>query len=168
MPLRAGNAGNTRWKTICGRWGSGRRGTTVLRHALSALVSLRSLRGIVGMRLLSLVRWSFMVGMVYLSLLAYGIRLDVGLALLLFVVTSLAAALPSTPGFVGPLQAAFVFALVPFGIDRETAVAASVLFLVVSWLPVTGVGLALLLMRGMHVSDLRHELDESAAAAAEP
>ena len=36
------------------------------------------------------------------------------------------------------------YALAPFGIARESAVAASVIYLVVQWIPVTGAGLVFL------------------------
>ncbi len=145
-----------------------RRGGSILRHTLTALSILRSSGSVASLLLLSLLRWACVVGMVQLSLLAYGIHPPAGLALLVFVVSSLAVSLPGTPGFVGTLQAAFVFALVPFGIDREIALASSVLYLVVSWLPVTGCGVLLLLLRGLHMADLRRDLDGSRTPAAEP
>ena len=143
-------------------------GSAILRNTLASLGSLRSLRSIVGLLLLSLLRWAPVVWAVKLALVAYGIDAGLGLALLVFVVASLAVALPNTPGYIGTLQAAFVLALVPFGIDREVALASSVLFLVASWVPITATGLVFLLLRGLHVADLRHDLEASQAAGAEP
>jgi uncharacterized membrane protein YbhN (UPF0104 family) len=37
-------------------------------------------------------------------------------------------ALPTSPGFIGTIQIAFVVALVPFGVDRAEALAASVYY----------------------------------------
>ena len=155
----------------CARWLPGAlaaHGSAILRNTLASLGSLRSLRSIVGLLLLSLLRWAPVVWAVKLALVAYGIDAGLGLALLVFVVASLAVALPNTPGYIGTLQAAFVLALVPFGIDREVALASSVLFLVASWVPITATGLVFLLLRGLHVADLRHDLEASQAAGAEP
>ena len=155
----------------CARWlphKLAQRGTSVLHNALAALGILRSVKGVLGLVLLSILRWLFLVAMLVLSLIAYGVWPSVGLALLVFVVTSLAVALPSTPGYVGTLQAAFVFALVPFGIRQEVALASSVLFLVVTWVPVTAVGLLFLVLQGLRVADLRHDVEEIEADVLEP
>jgi len=139
----------------------------ILRHIITALSIVRSSGSMASLLLLSLLRWACVVGMVQLSLLAYGIHPPVGLALLVFVVSSLAGSLPGTPGSVGTLQAAFVFAQMPYGVDREIALASSALFLVGNWLPVTACGVLLFLLRGLHVADLRRELDGSRATIQE-
>ncbi|MBP1689053.1 MAG: flippase-like protein [Deltaproteobacteria bacterium] len=89
---------------------------------------------------LSLVRWLLAVALVWLSVAAYGEEISVPVAMATLGVTAFAVSLPSAPGFVGPIQAAFVITLTPFGLTHETALAASIFFLVGHWLPVTAVG----------------------------
>ena len=50
--------------------------------------------------------------------------------------------------YVGAIQAAFVFALVPFGIAKDDAVAASVYYLVAQWIPVTLTGMVFFICMG--------------------
>ena len=73
-----------------------------------------------------------------------------------------AVALPSAPGFFGIFHGACKIALLRFGVEAETAVAAGTLIHGVMWLTLTGLGLAVLRLRRTSLG----ELDE--AAAAEP
>jgi uncharacterized membrane protein YbhN (UPF0104 family) len=74
-------------------------------------------------------------------------------------VLALAAAVPNAPGYVGAMQAAYVFTLRPFGISEELAFAASVLFLVCQWLPVTLAGAWYFIAGGLHVDEVRREIE---------
>jgi len=84
-----------------------------------------------------------------------------GIAMILMAVLALAAAVPNAPGYVGAIQAAYVFALKPFGIAEEIAFAASVLFLVCQWVPVTAAGAYYFLKGGLHVDEVRREMEEA-------
>ncbi len=115
-----------------------------LENALVALATVRSPRRLAVSYANSLFQWSIATGLVWLSLRAVDVAATPALCVLVLVTTGIATAAPSAPGFIGALQAAFVFALAPFGIARESAVAASVIYLVVQWIPVTGAGLVFL------------------------
>uniref|UniRef100_UPI0025FD15F4 lysylphosphatidylglycerol synthase transmembrane domain-containing protein n=1 Tax=Thiohalocapsa sp. TaxID=2497641 RepID=UPI0025FD15F4 len=88
----------------------------------------------------SIGRWLLAVVLAWLAIYAYAGAIPLPVAMLTIGITAFAVALPSAPGFVGPMQAAFVFALAPFGIEQEAALAASLLFLLGHWIPVTAVG----------------------------
>jgi uncharacterized protein (TIRG00374 family) len=75
-----------------------------------------------------------------------------------------AVALPSAPGFFGIFHAACIFALVRFGVERETAVAAGTLIHGVMWLTLTALGLAVLRLRRTSLL----EVDRVAGPPAEP
>lgn len=75
-----------------------------------------------------------------------------------------AVALPSAPGFFGIFHAACIFALLRFGVGRETAVAAGTLIHAVMWLTLTGLGFAVLRLRRTSLG----ELDRVAGAPPEP
>jgi uncharacterized protein (TIRG00374 family) len=65
-----------------------------------------------------------------------------------------AVALPSAPGFFGIFHSACKFALLRFGVDAETAVAAGTLIHGVMWLTLTGMGLAVLRLRRTSLGEL--------------
>ncbi len=116
----------------------------------------------------SIARWLLAVALAWLALYAYAGAVPFPLAMVTIGITAFAVALPSAPGFVGPIQAAFVFALTPFGIDREVALAASVLFLLGHWIPITAVGAAFLARRHLSFRELAARAEAAADAPAEP
>ncbi|MDH4224153.1 MAG: flippase-like domain-containing protein [Deltaproteobacteria bacterium] len=135
------------------------KGTSILEGVTAGLSSLKSPGLVTGMVGLSLLRWALSGGMVWLSLYAYGNPISLGVCMIVVAVSALAVSLPSVPGFFGVIQAAFVFSLVPFGVDKESALAASILFLLAQWGPVTVVGIAYFYASHMRVSDVAHEME---------
>lgn len=95
----------------------------------------------------SIGRWLLSVLLVWLSVYAFTGPISLAAAMVTIGITAFAVSLPSTPGFVGPIQAGFVLALTPLGIDHESALAASLLFLLGHWIPVTTAGALLLAAR---------------------
>jgi len=84
-----------------------------------------------------------------MSMMAIGVTIGPAVTVIVLTATVVAVTLPNAPGYIGALQAAFVFALLPFGISTESAFAGSVFFLVGNWTPVTIVGgLFMLATRG--------------------
>lgn len=137
-----------------------------LKNVIHAFSSLRSPLLVTSMVLWSVLKWTLMAGMIWLSLFAYATEVSPAVTLILMAVLALAAAVPNAPGYVGAIQAAYVFALKPFGISQETAFAASVLFLACQWLPVTLAGVYYFVTGGLHVSEVRKELEEAEEEAA--
>ena len=129
------------------------KGEQALEHAIAALSSLKSPSMTLVLLLWSLARWSASAGSIWVSLYAYGLVMPYQVSLVVLAVTALAVTVPSAPGYVGAIQAAFVFALLPFGVDRETAFAASVFFLVSQWVPVTFSGLWFMMISGIRFAD---------------
>lgn len=136
-----------------------RRGSHMLEQFEVALRSMRDPGTALMLILFSIGRWLMPVLLVWLSIYAYGMHLNLPLAMVTLGITAFAASLPSVPGFIGPIQASFVFALTPFGVDQETALAASVFYLLGHWIPVTAAGAWLLAAR--------HQDFRSVAAEAE-
>lgn len=139
---------------------SGDRFKDILANVIVAFSALRSPRVVTVMTFWSVTKWALMTGMVWLSLLAFGVVVEPAVTVIVMVVVALAVAVPNAPGYIGAIQAAFVFALRPFGVSDELAFAASVFFLVGQWIPVTAVGTAYFIAGGMHVSDVRKEVEE--------
>lgn len=131
------------------------RGSALLHNAAQGLAALKSPRLFAGMLAYSLLKWATCGGMVWLALLAFGTRIPFGISMIVIAVTALAVTVPTAPGFFGTMQAAFVLALVPFGVPRETALAASVLYLLAQWVPVTLVGGLCFLASGLRMAEVR-------------
>lgn len=134
--------------------------TGVLENVIHAFSSLRSPALVALMTVWSLLKWLLMGGMIWLTVYAYGTEISPTIALVLMAVLALAAAVPNAPGYIGAIQAAYVFALKPFGIAEETAFAASILFLAAQWLPVTVAGAIYFIAGGLHVAEVRREIEE--------
>lgn len=139
---------------------TGLRLTHILDNIINAFSSLKSPTLVLYMTVWSMLKWGLMVAMIWLSLLAYGTAVSPGIAMILMAVLALAAAVPNAPGYVGAIQAAYVFALRPFGIEEEIAFAASVFFLACQWIPVTAAGAWYFIKGGLHVDEVRREMEE--------
>ncbi len=142
---------------------------TRIRGAISnAIIALSALKspGLVAVLLVSsLLKWMLNCVMIWYSLEAYGSVVTMEITAILLAVLSLASAVPNAPGFVGATQVAFVFALRPFGIGEEIAFAASVLYLVSQWIPVTIIGAFYFVVGGLEVSEVRREVEEAEDAS---
>jgi len=68
----------------------------------------------------------------------------------------LGVSLPSSPGFVGVIQAATVLALALFSVPHAEALSFSLLFHASQFLPVTLCGLAFLLVEHVSLSEATH------------
>jgi uncharacterized protein (TIRG00374 family) len=140
---------------------AGNRLTQILDNIINAFSSLKSPSLVLYMAAWSMLKWALMVAMIWLTLYAYGTAVSPGIAMILMAVLALAAAVPNAPGYVGAIQAAYVFALKPFGITEEIAFAASVLFLACQWIPVTVAGALYFIAGGLHVDEIRREMEEA-------
>lgn len=114
---------------------------------------------------LSLVQWAFMLGCIYLSLIALDIDAPISAAFITLMFTVIGVTLPTSPGYIGSIQLAYALALRPFGVSAEAAFAASVFFHALANLSVIVVGIYYLHRMGYTWSDLRRET--AAAANAE-
>lgn len=123
------------------------RGSTLLEDILQALSSVGSVRRLLLLLANSVAQWSLMGVCVWLSTQAMGVSIGAALSIIALTATVVAVTLPNAPGYVGAVQAAFVFALQPFGVSSEGAFAASVFYLVANWIPVTCAG-ALFMLAG--------------------
>jgi uncharacterized protein (TIRG00374 family) len=96
----------------------------------------------------SLLQWVFMWVCVWLSLVALHVEVPFGAALVVLVLTVVGITLPSSPGYFGNIQLAYVLALKPFGIDAGSAIAASLFFHALAYPSVVIAGLIYLRTQG--------------------
>jgi uncharacterized membrane protein YbhN (UPF0104 family) len=92
------------------------------------LQSLRSPGLLTAIGATTLLQWTLMSVCCYISLLAAGISGPFPAALVVLAATNIAVALPTSPGFIGSVQLAYAFALHPYGVSSEDALAASIFF----------------------------------------
>ena len=119
----------------------------LLKQTESVAVGLSSLKEIsllVRIAVNSLVQWSLMGACIWLSLAALDIFLPPSAVVLVLVATIIGLSLPTSPGYVGSIQLAFVLPLAPFGVSASDAIAASFFYHVLAYVSVllTGLGFA--------------------------
>lgn len=127
-----------------------------LRAFLEGLGVLRSPRHLALSVVWAIGQWTFLGLGFYLGLRAFGID-GVGFAGALFfqAMIGFAVAIPSTPGFFGPWEAASRYALALWGIDEGRAVSFAVGFHTGSYLLMTGLGAYYLWRLGLRWQDVR-------------
>ena len=135
------------------------KGRNIINNVITALSALKSPTQVSALIILSFIKWPLIGGILWLSLYAYGLQISLPLAFIVLGVLILATTIPTAPGYIGAIQAAFVFTLTPFGISEEIAFASSVLFLVSQWLPVTVVGACCFINSGLHLFEVRRDIE---------
>jgi len=105
--------------------------------------------------------WLLYAGSTFLVLLwVADLPLTWGHAAAVFVISSLGMAMPSSPGALGVFEAAVVFSLGLFGVDKAQALAAGLVLHMVQFVPVTVTGLLVLAKSGLSLRKIR-ESDEA-------
>jgi hypothetical protein len=140
-------------RTIPERWAD--RLLHALRGVLSGLDALRS-----PVRFLAALLWTFGVWLVnaasfWLCAVAFGLSLP---AVAAFVVQGLVAfgvAIPSSPGFFGPFEAACRVSLALYGVTADRAVSYAVGYHFATFIPITLLGLWSLSRAHLHLAELR-------------
>lgn len=113
--------------------------------------------------LLTVLQWALMWLCAWTAIWAVGAGAQWSAGLLTVALINVAVALPTSPGYIGSVQAAFVLALLPYGIGREAAVAASIYFHIVVYVSVVATGALFLHRAGRSLRSVR----EAAQATAE-
>lgn len=97
------------------------------KNLLAAGNSLASVKDTLLVIGFSLVVWIIHALVYFLIAREFGLELGVGQLLLIVSFTSLSALIPSSPGFVGTLQAAFVAIFLALGLDPEIGLSTSII-----------------------------------------
>jgi uncharacterized protein (TIRG00374 family) len=100
--------------------------------------------------------WALYAAVSFLVLLwVASLPLTMGQAAAVFVLSALGMAMPSSPGAFGVFEAAVVFSLGLFGIDKEQALAAGVVLHMLQYIPVTLIGVLILARSGLSIKRIR-------------
>ncbi|MBX3441003.1 MAG: flippase-like domain-containing protein [Planctomyces sp.] len=128
-------------------------------RGLSALHQPALLIGIVA---LSLAQWALNGWMMHLALVSCGVQVSLWVACVLLGAVAFAVTVPSSPGYVGVIQLCFMSVLKLFTDDKEAVFAASVLYHLAQYIPVTLIGLYYFGRTGLKVSDVRQQAESEA------
>jgi uncharacterized protein (TIRG00374 family) len=153
-------------RALLHRWAWGeRRAMDVLGTMSEGLRGVRAGHHATPITLSTVVIWTLFALSVWTGLRAA--RLDVPLAASWTVLAflGLGVSLPSSPGYLGVVQAATVLALALFSVPRTEALSFSLLFHASQFFPVTVYGLVLLLVEHVSLSDASRTAEAPAASA---
>ena len=103
----------------------------------------------------TVVIWAVNVAGVWLTMAAAGLEVPPSAALTVLVFTGLGLAVPSGPGHLGTLEFFVMLSLAIYGVSSSQALGFSVLLRIAAMLPVTVVGVTLLVGRNLSLRDMR-------------
>ena len=115
---------------------------------------MRSARLVFWIAVTSLLQWLINGLSIYVALWSFGVRLSPQTSLVVMGVVAVAVTIPSSPGFFGVIQGAFVLSLEPLGVAKADAFAASIYYHISQYIPVTLIGLYYLNRSGLRLGEL--------------
>ncbi len=130
-----------------------RRLITLLGTMTEGLRGIRAPRHAIPLALSSVAIWLFLALSVWTAMHAAHLDLPLVASWVVLAFLGLGVSLPSSPGFVGVIQAATVLALALFAVPRAEALSFSLLFHASQFFPITAVGLVCLLLEHVSLTD---------------
>jgi uncharacterized protein (TIRG00374 family) len=122
---------------------------------LAGLDALRSPARLAQSLLWTAIIWLVNAAAFGLAFVAFGLDLPPTAALMVMGLSALGVAVPSSPGFFGPFEAACRVSLALYGVPASSAVSFAVGFHLAIFLPITLLGLWSLARAQLHLADLR-------------
>lgn len=118
------------------------------------LVPLKRPRLLLNIGINSVIQWMLMGVCIWISLKALDIQVPVSAVALVLVATIVGISMPTSPGYIGNIQFAFVVALQPYGIDSAAAIAASIFYHVIAYVAVVAIGFGFLHRMGYQIREI--------------
>jgi uncharacterized protein (TIRG00374 family) len=139
-------------RVLPARWAEG--GTSLLEGVIAGLTAIRAPG-----RAATILGWTMILWLVNgasfaLAFQAFGLDVPAGAALVTLGVVALGVAIPSSPGFVGVLEAAVVAALALYGVSQTVSFSVAVAYHVGGFVPITVLGLWSLGRANLKLADL--------------
>ena len=128
------------------------------------LRGIRAPRNAIPVLLGSVAIWLLLALSVWTAMHAAHLDLPLVASWVVLAFLGLGVSLPSSPGFVGVIQAATVLALALFGVPRAEALSFSLLFHASQFFPITAVGLVCLLLEHVSLTDAAREASQGASS----
>ncbi|QDU81797.1 hypothetical protein Pla110_35470 [Polystyrenella longa] len=130
-----------------------------LELAASGFNVLRNPKLLIILLLNSFLQWACNATTIYIALWGFGVDVSPLAACLVLGVTAFGVMIPSSPGFFGVIQLCFMVSLVPLGVAKSDAVAASFYYHICQYVPVTIAGFYYMFKVGLHMKDLENAAD---------
>jgi glycosyltransferase 2 family protein len=145
------------YATVVGRFAPRlvKRGSEIIRTFSEGLGVLRSPRRFIAVFFWALVHWLVNALAFWLGFKAVGIDVPFSAANFLQGIIAIGVALPSSPGFFGVFEVAATVGLAVYGVPRREAVSWAIGFHVLSFIPITVIGLYYFARLGLHFSDFQ-------------
>ena len=138
------------------------KGTEIIHTFSSGLTVLRSPRRFVEIFLWALLHWLVNGIAFWLAFKAVGIDAPFSAANFLQGIIAISVAIPSSPGFFGVFEAAAKIGLAVYGVSGGQAVSWAIGFHILSFFPITLIGIYYFARLGLHFSDFRKPADQPA------
>ncbi len=129
------------------------------------LDALRSPQRVAAVAFWSVMVWLTNVAAFWMAFVAFGIDAPWSAAFLVMAIVAFGVAIPSTPGFFGPFEAAIRASLALYAVAAERSVSLAVGFHLGGFLPITLLGFWSLGRAHLHLADLRGKPDRDSADA---
>lgn len=137
------------------RWAE--RATEALEGLIAGLDALKSIPRLVWTLFWSFMVWGTFAVSFWLAFPAFDLRAPWSAALLLLTLIAFGVAIPSTPGFFGPFEAAARVAFAAYGLDATSAVSYAVGYHLATFLPITLLGMWSLGRADLRLGELRKQ-----------
>lgn len=124
---------------------------TQLRAAGTSLGAIAAPRHFMPIVLLSVLQWLLIAGTIVCSLKAVEAPVTLEGAVSALLLNIIGLMLPAAPGHVGTVQLAFIVGLAPFGVTRPDALAASIVYNILTVVPTVILGLPGLRRTGLEL-----------------
>lgn len=134
----------------------------LLEGGAAGLAALKSSWLVTAISLNSISQWALNGVLMHLSLWSFGIEVSPLVSCLLLGVVAFAVTIPSSPGYFGVVQTAFLLVInkETVGVSNEAAVfAASIYYHMVQYLLVTSIGLILFNLTGLSMAEVRESAE---------
>jgi len=105
--------------------------------------------------LISLLQWGMMWICVYLSIIATGLDISIFTAFIVLIFVIIGISIPTSPGYIGSIQAAYYIALSSYSISASAALTASLFYHITAYISVLVVGLYYLKKQNITFSSLK-------------
>jgi uncharacterized protein (TIRG00374 family) len=138
------------------------RGGEIIRAFSEGLAVLRSPRRFIEVFFWALVHWLVNGLAFWIAFKAVGIDAPFSAANFLQGIIAISVALPSSPGFFGVFEAAAKIGLEVYGVPGGQAVSWAIGFHILSFIPITVIGIYYFARLGLHFSDFRKPADQPA------
>ena len=151
------------YAAIVGRVAPGlvQRGSTIIHAFSEGLGVLRSPRRFAAVFFWALVHWLVNALAFWIGFKAIGIDVPFSAANFLQGIIAIGVALPSSPGFFGVFEAAAKVGLEVYGVSGGLAVSWAIGYHILSFIPITVIGLYYFARLGLHFSDFKAQPNEA-------